>query len=164
MKNNLILGIALISMLFSCSSDDTSDIIITDNSVTNNTNGGNQTPNPETIFLSGTYTQDLILDANNTYEINGSLIMASGTTLEIPAGMTIKALASGANVYIAISQGAKIIANGSANSPIVFTSDASSPSAGDWGGIIFLVKLPFNFFIETLIFIFEFPILLNEVT
>ncbi|HLV38859.1 MAG TPA: hypothetical protein VKY47_05375 [Xanthomarina sp.] len=143
MKNNLILGTALISMLFSCTTDDTSDINITDNSTTNNNSGG-ETPNPETIFLSGTYTQDLILDANNTYKINGSLIMASGTTLEIPAGMTIKALASGANVYVAISQGAKIIANGTVNSPIVFTSDASTPSAGDWGGLIILGKAPIN--------------------
>ena len=141
MKNNLILGIAIISMLFSCSSDDTSDIYITDNSVNNN---GGGTSDPETIFLSGTYTQDLILDANNTYKVNGSLIMASGTTLEIPAGMTITALASGANVYVAISQGAKIIANGTADNPIVFTSDASSPSAGDWGGLILLGKAPIN--------------------
>lgn len=143
MKNTLILGIAIISLLFSCSTDDTSDIYITDNSVTNNNNGGGTT-DPETIFLSGTYTQDLILDANNTYKVNGALIMASGTTLEIPAGMTIQALASGANVYIAISQGAKIIANGTADNPIVFTSDATSPSAGDWGGLILLGKAPIN--------------------
>lgn len=143
MKNNLILGLAVITMLFSCTSDDTSDIIINDNSVINNNNGGGTT-DPETIFLSGTYTQDLILDANNTYKINGSLIMAAGTTLEIPACMTIEALASGANVYIAISQGAKIIANGTADCPIVFTSDASSPAAGDWGGIILLGKAPIN--------------------
>ena len=143
MKNNLIFGLAIVSMLFSCSTDDTSDINITDNSTTNNNSGG-ETPDSETIFLSGTYNQDLILNANNTYKINGSLIMASGTTLEIPAGMTIKALASGANVYVAISQGAKIIANGTASNPIVFTSDASSPSAGDWGGLILLGKAPIN--------------------
>lgn len=144
MKNNLILGLAIITMLFSCTSDDTSDIIINDNSVTNNNNGSGGSTDPETIFLSGTYTQDLTLDANNTYKINGSLIMASGTTLEIPACMTIEALAAGANVYIAISQGAKIIANGTADCPIVFTSDASNPSAGDWGGLILLGKSPIN--------------------
>ncbi len=142
MKNNLILGLAIVSMLFSCSTDDTADVIINDNSVVNNNGGG--TTDPETIFLSGTYTQDLTLDANNTYKINGSLIMASGTTLTIPACMTIEALASGANVYIAISQGAKIVANGTADCPIVFTSDASSPSAGDWGGLIILGKAPLN--------------------
>ncbi len=137
MKTKLILGLSLIGMLFSCSTDDTADIIINDNTTATPTASG-------TILLSGTYTQDLILDANETYKINGSLIMATGTTLEIPAGMTIEALASGADVYIAISQGAKIIANGTASNPIVFTSDASSPEAGDWGGLILLGKAPIN--------------------
>lgn len=144
MKNNLILGLAIISMLFTaCTSDDTADIIINDNSVTNNNSGGNNN-DPETIFLSGTYTTDLELDANNSYVVNGPLIMASGTTLTIPAGMTLEALAAGANVYIAISQGAQIIANGTADNPIILTSDASSPAAGDWGGLILLGRAPIN--------------------
>ncbi|WP_406685100.1 multidrug transporter [Seonamhaeicola sp. MEBiC1930] len=142
MKKQLILGLALVSMVFSCSTDDTADIIINDNSVTNNNGGG--TTDPGTIFLSGTYTEDLTLDANNTYKLNGSLIMTDGTTLTIPAGMTLEALSSGANVYIAISQGAKIVANGTVDNPIVLTSDASNPSAGDWGGLIVLGKAPIN--------------------
>lgn len=143
MKNNLILGLAIIAMLVtSCTSDDTADIIINDNSITNNSDGG--TTDPGTIFLSGTYTSDLELDANNSYVVNGPLIMASGTTLTIPAGMTIEALAAGANVYIAISQGARIVANGTADNPIILTSDASSPAAGDWGGLILLGKAPVN--------------------
>lgn len=144
MKNNLLLGMAIVSLLFSCTKDDTSDIVINDNSVTNNNNGGGGTTDPQTIFLSGTYTTDLTLDANNTYKVNGSLIMATGTTLTIPSGMTIKALAAGSNVYIAISQGAKINANGTADSPIILTSDATSPAAGDWGGLILLGKAPIN--------------------
>jgi hypothetical protein len=140
MKNNLILGLAIITLLFSCATDDTSDIII--NNYGGNNGGGNT--DPETIFLSGTYTQDLTLDSNNTYVLNGSLIMASGTTLTIPACMTIEALASGANVYIAISQGAKIIANGTADCPIVLTSNATNPAAGDWGGLIILGRAPIN--------------------
>ncbi|MDU8886717.1 multidrug transporter [Yeosuana sp. MJ-SS3] len=147
MKNNLFLGLAIATMLFSCTTDDTADIIINDNSdnsvVNNNTTGGGANTG-QTIFLSGTYTENLTLDPINTYKINGSLIMASGTTLTIPAGMTIKGLATGANVYIAIAQGAKIIANGTANEPIVLTSDASSPAAGDWGGLIILGKAPIN--------------------
>lgn len=143
MKKQIILGLALVSMVFSCSTDDTSDIVINDNSVTNNNSGGGTT-DPQTIFLSGTYTEDLTLDANNTYKINGSLIMASGTTLTIPACMTIEALASGADVYVAISQGAKIVANGTQDCPIVFTSDAANPAAGDWGGLILLGRAPIN--------------------
>ncbi|MFH4964693.1 multidrug transporter [Gaetbulibacter sp. M235] len=147
MKNNLFLGLAIVSMLFSCTTDDTADIVIndnSDNSVTNNTTTGGGTPTGQTIKLAGTYNENLTLDPINTYILNGSLIMASGTTLTIPAGMTIKAEASGANVYIAISQGAKIIANGTASEPIVLTSSASNPQAGDWGGLILLGKAPIN--------------------
>ncbi|WP_055436000.1 hypothetical protein [Lacinutrix algicola] len=142
MKKQLILGLAILASVFSCTTDDTSDIVI--NSTTNNTTGGGGETDPATIFLSGTYTEDLTLDANNTYKINGSLIMSSGTTLTIPPCMTIEALSSGADVYVAISQGAKIIANGTASCPIVFTSDSSNPLAGDWGGLILLGKAPIN--------------------
>ena len=144
MKNNLLFALVVFGILLSsCTSDDTADIIINDNSVTNNNNGGGDS-DPQTIFLSGTFTEDLTLDANNTYKLNGSLIMASGSTLTIPAGMTIEALASGSDVYIAISEGAQIIANGTADNPIVLTSDASAPQAGDWGGLIILGDAPIN--------------------
>ena len=143
MKNNLLFALVVFGILLSsCTSDDTADIIINDNSVTNNNGGGDS--DPQTIFLSGTFTEDLTLDANNTYKLNGSLIMASGSTLTIPAGMTIEALASGSDVYIAISEGAQIIANGTADNPIVLTSDASAPQAGDWGGLIILGDAPIN--------------------
>ena len=147
MKNRILFGFALLGALVmtSCASDDTADINITDNSVTNNTtNPGGGGSTGQTIFLSGTYTQDLTLDANNNYVINGSLIMASGTTLTIPPCMTIEALASGADVYVAISKGAKIDAQGTADCPIIFTSNASAPAAGDWGGLILLGDAPIN--------------------
>lgn len=145
MKNKFLLGLALLGVLVtSCSTDDTSDIVINDNSVVNNEGNGGGTQDPDTVFLSGTYTSDLTLDANTTYVLNGSLIMAAGTTLTIPSCMTIEALAAGSNVYIAISQGAQIIANGTADCPIVFTSNAANPQAGDWGGLILLGKAPIN--------------------
>ncbi|NNE33575.1 MAG: multidrug transporter [Winogradskyella sp.] len=143
MKNKLILGLAVFGMLLnSCTTDDTADIIINDNSVTNNNGGG--TTNPSTVFLSGTYTEDLTLDANTTYKVDGALIMTAGTTLTIPAGMVIEAVSSGSDVYIAISSGAQIIANGNANNPIILTSDSAAPQAGDWGGLILLGNAPIN--------------------
>jgi len=146
MKNNILTSLVAIAILsVSCATDDTADVIINDNRVINTTNN-NAPVNPTglTIRLSGTYTSSLNLDANNTYIVDGSLVMASGTTLTVPAGMTIKADPSGSDVYIAIAQGAKIIANGTADSPIIFTSGASNPQAGDWGGLILLGKAPSN--------------------
>lgn len=131
-----LLVIATSLFVASCSTDDTADITINVDNSGGNTNGA--------TFISGTYTTDLTLDANTEYIVNGSLIMSSGTTLTIPAGMTLKALASGADVYIAISQGAKIIANGTQSNPIVITSNASNPQAGDWGGLILLGNAPIN--------------------
>lgn len=139
-----ILSLVLMSLLIiSCADDDTADIIINDNSVTNNNNGGGNNSG-QTVYLSGTYVEDLTLDPINQYIINGPMIMADGTTLTVPAGMTIEALAAGSDVYLAIAQGAKIIANGNASNPIVFTSNASAPMAGDWGGLILLGKAPIN--------------------
>ena len=147
---NTFLTLAIASTLFiSCGEDDTADIIInnTDNSVTNNTNNNGDTTDPdtaETINISGTYTADLTLEAENEYILNGALVMTEGTTLTIEAGTTINALASGSDIYIAITQGAKIEANGTADAPIVMTSNSSAPKAGDWGGLILLGKAPIN--------------------
>jgi len=140
---NTFLSLTLVAALFaSCGEDDTADIIINDNSVTNN-NGG-PTTGSQTIELTGNQTADLTLDAANEYLVTGPLIMEDGTTLRIPAGVTIKAAATGADVYVAISQGAKIEANGTASTPIIFTSASNTPNAGDWGGLILLGKAPIN--------------------
>jgi len=145
---NTFLTLAIASMLLiSCGEDDTADIIInnTDNSITNNTTGDTTNPNAgQAINISGTYVQDLTLEAKNQYTLNGALVMAEGTTLTIEAGTIIEALAAGSDIYIAIAQGAKIQANGNANEPIIMTSNSSTPQAGDWGGLIILGKAPIN--------------------
>ncbi len=146
MKNKfLLLGIAA-ALLTGCESDDTADIVITDNSVTNITNntGGGDNPGDTTVNLSGVFTENLTLDPAIAYVITGPVLMAPGTTLTIPAGMTIKAQPVGVNAYIAIQQGARISAIGSSSSPIIFTSNASSPSSGDWGGLVICGSAPIN--------------------
>ncbi|MGB1269521.1 MAG: multidrug transporter [Flavobacteriaceae bacterium] len=141
MKRNLLFTLALSALfLTSCSTDDTADITI--NNTYNNGNGSGNGGGE--VYLSGTYNIDLTLDANTNYVINGPLIMTSGTVLTIPEGTTVQALASGPDVYIAISEGAQIIANGTANNPIVLTSNSSNPQAGDWGGLILLGDAPIN--------------------
>jgi hypothetical protein len=136
----LILSFAVVSLLLtSCQSDDTADIII--NSTTNNNGGGDPVSN--LIEIGGTKTQDLVLEIGKEYLLTEALIMSEGTALTIPAGTVIKANA-GADVYVAIVQGAKIIAEGTASNPIIFTSNVATPAAGDWGGLIVLGKAPIN--------------------
>ncbi len=144
MKSNFLLGLALATTLFvSCGEDGTSDIVINDNSTTNNNNGGGSNSSCE-VELKGNYTSDLTLDSTKCYIITGATIFEDGTTLTIPAGTVIKAAATGADVYLAIAQGAKIMAEGTSSQPIVFTSNANTPNAGDWGGLILLGKAPIN--------------------
>ncbi len=144
MKNKFLsLGIAA-ALLFACEKDNTPDIVINDNSVTNNVSGGGGEPGVTTVNLSGVYTENLTLDPEINYVITGPVLMASGTTLSIPAGMTVKAEPVGVNAYIAIQQGAQINAAGTASDPIILTSNAGSPSAGDWGGLVMCGKAPIN--------------------
>ena len=146
MKNKfLFLGIAA-ALFIACEADDTSDIVINDSSVTNNTTnnttgGGSETT---TVNLSGVYTADLTLNPDIEYIVTGPVLIASGATFTVPAGMTIKAEPVGVNAYIAIQQGAKIEANGTAANPIVFTSNAAAPSSGNWGGIVLCGRAPIN--------------------
>ncbi|MGB5386102.1 MAG: multidrug transporter [Eudoraea sp.] len=144
MKNKFLsLGIAA-ALLFACEKDNTPDIVINDNSVTNITEGGGEPPAETTVNLSGVYTEDLVLDSEIDYVITGPVLMADGTTLTIPAGLTIKAQPVGVNAYIAIQQGAQINALGTASNPIIMTSNANSPSSGDWGGLVICGRAPIN--------------------
>jgi hypothetical protein len=139
MKINSLAALLIAATLFtSCGEDGTSDIVI------NNYGGDGTTVISTDIQLNGNYTTDLTLDIANSYVITGPVIMENGTTLTVPAGMTVKAAATGADVYIAISQGAKIDAEGTSSQPIIFTSAANTPNAGDWGGLILLGKAPIN--------------------
>lgn len=145
MKNKLLLSITIVSLLLSsCGKDDTADIIINSTITNNTTTGGGNTTVSETILLNGTYNTDLVLDIANNYIIDGPTIIGNGATITIPAGMTIQASATGSDVYLAIAQGGRIVANGSQSAPIIFTSRSSNPKAGDWGGLILLGRAPVN--------------------
>jgi hypothetical protein len=62
-----------------------------------------------------------------------------GVTLTIQEGAKVMGKSSGADVAaLVITRGAKIIARGTADKPIVFTSAAQNPASGDWGGVVLL--------------------------
>lgn len=144
MKNKLLIVSLAAALMTACESDDTPDIIINDNSSTTINEGGGVTPGDETVNLSGVYTEDLTLESGVEYLITGPVLMADGTTLTIPAGLSIKASPVGVNAYIAIQQGARINASGTGTNPIVLTSNAASPAAGDWGGLVICGRASVN--------------------
>jgi hypothetical protein len=98
---------------------------------------------PSTL-LSGDITEDLVLDADYEYTLAGGVHVKDGVTLTIPSGTVIKSDPNESVAYLLIEQGGKIMAEGTATEPIVFTSGAANPAAGDWGGIILCGKAPIN--------------------
>lgn len=100
--------------------------------------------------ISGEITSDetwSYLDANGNvaqYTLAGGVHVKSGATLTIEQGVVVKSDPNESIAYLLIEQGAKIMAEGTADAPIVFTSGSDSPTRGDWGGIIICGKAPIN--------------------
>ena len=83
--------------------------------------------------LIGEIAEDVTLGAGNTYYLNGQYKVLAGATLNIEEGVTLIARYDEIVDYILIEQGAKINAVGTAEAPIVMTSEREE--AGAWGGI-----------------------------
>ncbi|MFY7965054.1 MAG: hypothetical protein ACOVO1_09175 [Chitinophagaceae bacterium] len=99
----------------------------------------------QTITLSGRIDSNITLTPANDYVLNGITYIVNNKTLTILPGTVIKGNFTGANVAaLVISRGSKIIADGSATSPIVFTSANPTPRSGDWGGIVICGKARVN--------------------
>lgn len=92
--------------------------------------------------------------SDNTYLLSGLVFVEDGETLAIEAGTVIKARPTdtdGEDTALIVARGGRILANGTARNPIIFTAEAdnvddpedillSSPTAsrGLWGGVIIL--------------------------
>ncbi|MGV8993179.1 MAG: hypothetical protein ACOH1O_03690 [Flavobacterium sp.] len=85
---------------------------------------------------------DVTLDPNVVYKLTGSLTVADGAKLIIPAGTVIEGTVG--TSYIAVAQGGKIFVNGTAQKPVVMTSGAAIKAPGQWGGLVICGKAPIN--------------------
>ena len=113
--------------------------------------------------LEGNITENKTLDASKIWLIKGRVSVIDGTTLTIPAGTIIKAASgTGADAStLIVARGGKIIANGTADNPIIMTAAADNiqvggtyPESGPalkvdtrglWGGLLILGKAPCSF-------------------
>lgn len=84
----------------------------------------------QNIATSTTWTSDKV------YLVTGDRYLTNGATLTIQPGTLIK-FDAGASLSIGYYGNATLIANGTAAAPIIFTSSATSPTAGAWEGIYF---------------------------
>ncbi len=97
------------------------------------------TPSDSTITNNGGagITGSVVLNKSKVYLLQGFVYVRNGGTLTIPAGTLIMGEKSSQGSLI-IERGGKIYANGTAQEPIVFTSQqpAGIRTRGDWGGIV----------------------------
>ena len=94
-----------------------------------------------TDTISGHIIANKLLDSAHAWIIKGRTKVDSGFTLTIEPGTTIKGQYSSQGT-LAIGTGAKIIAAGTKEHPITFTS--TEAKRGGWGGIVLLGRAPTN--------------------
>ncbi|MDR4892961.1 MULTISPECIES: hypothetical protein [Chryseobacterium] len=105
--------------------------------------GGNGNGNTENLILSGKITSSITLKANKIYKLRGLVYVTNGATLTIEPGTKIVGEAD-KNGALIITRGSKIMAEGTAANPIIFTSEKPSPKRGDWAGVVILGNAPTN--------------------
>lgn len=95
------------------------------------------TPAPAPETLSGNITANKLLTADRVWVLEGYVRVLSGATLTIEAGTVIKGDKISKAALI-IERGGKINATGTADKPIVFTSNQAvgSRAIGDWSGVV----------------------------
>lgn len=99
----------------------------------------------KTVTLSGHVTKDTTLYAIDNNILSGLVYVDAGVTLTVQKGTTVKGAYSGTNTAaLIIKRGAKLMAVGTQDAPIIFTSASPTPVSGDWGGIELLGKAAIN--------------------
>lgn len=116
---------------------------------TDNKDNNNEDPNP----ISADITENTTWESGNVYTLKTRVAVTNGATLTIEPGVIVKGAAgTGTNATaLIITRGSKIMAEGTAAQPIIFTSTADDIEPGQiaspylasdldglWGGVIIL--------------------------
>lgn len=129
--------LTLSPMLLACDGGDGGDASDTADT-TDPTAGGEEVCDSE---IEGIIDADARWACGHT--LKGIVTVKGGSTLTIEPGVTIKGTTGSALV---IGKGSKLVAEGTADEPIVFTSSQAEGSRGrgDWGGVVLLGEAPNN--------------------
>ncbi len=105
---------------------------------------------PETIMpdsiLKGEITGRVRLNANKIYGLQGYVYVNDGGSLIVEPGTIVVGDVPGTNSALVINRGGTIVADGTKERPIIFTSRAAAGqrARGDWGGILICGKARTN--------------------
>ncbi|MDE3235343.1 MAG: hypothetical protein KGO81_05255 [Bacteroidota bacterium] len=132
MKKQLlqIIGFATAIVMAACSKSDSPTTV----PVGNNSTDGK---------IRGIITTDQHWTKDKTYILRGYVYVQTGATLTIDPGTKIISYKDSAGVLV-VYRGAKIMAQGTASEPIVFTSGETTPQPGDLGGVVLVGQAPGN--------------------
>lgn len=99
----------------------------------------------QVITVSGDITSDTKWYAQAKYMLSGFVYVKNNAILTIEPGTLVKGV-SNTRATLVIERGSKIIAAGTREKPIVFTSDkpAGQRATGDWGGVVICGKAKTN--------------------
>lgn len=138
-----LMAVVSLSMFSACNDDD------------NNDGGDEQDEN----IVSANITENTTWETGKVYILGGRISVINGVTLTIQPGVIVKGQAgTGSNATaLLIARGGKLMAEGTATQPIIFTSVAdeiepgqiASPNLdptlnGLWGGLLIMGKAPIS--------------------
>lgn len=158
MKKIFLTLLIAFSLVFTgCLKDDDTPIIIEEITIIQGEGGNSGTP---VVAVTGAISEDTAWTNDNIYELNQKVVVEDGVTLTIEAGTIIKGKPGTGSLASAliVARGGKINAEGTAESPIIFTSSSDNIDAGQtagtnlneanrglWGGLIILGNAPCSF-------------------
>ena len=111
------------------------------------------------VVVSGALTENTTWTADNIYELANKVVVEDGIILTIAPGTIIKGRTGSGSLATAllVARGGKIMAEGTAAKPIIFTSIEDNIEVGQlagsnlseedkdkWGGLIILGKAPIS--------------------
>ncbi|MDX1902765.1 MAG: T9SS C-terminal target domain-containing protein [Thermonemataceae bacterium] len=132
MKKIYFLFSALLALsIFSCKKDE-------ETSSTPTTTDGK-------VIIQGDITGSVTWEADKKYLLKGFVYVTDGATLTIPAGTVVFGDKDTKGTLV-VERGGKLIAEGTAEKPVVFTSSVAPGNRGygDWGGLVLAGKAPIN--------------------
>jgi len=148
MKTKISIAIlSILSTFFLHAQQQQRGIVGTTNWMSNWTNfkPANTEYNEASNIIAGTIDKDTKLLRRNTYQLVGIVYVTNNAVLTIEPGTVIRGDDKTCGTLV-ITNGSKIIAEGTETDPIVFTSNKENldRKPGDWGGIVILGKAPIN--------------------